>query len=207
MLVGHYAPALVAHRLAPTAPLWILVLAAQVVDVGFMVLGLLGVEAAALSPDEPRLVVTSGVWTHSIPATIAWAMLSGAVAWLATRDRRASLAIGAVVASHFVTDLFVHVPDLPVGFEQAPAVGFGLWLYPPLAWGLECALVVVAGAWLAARSDARARRRLWALVGGLVVLQTLAEFVIPTPSSFLAFAGSALGTYAAVCVAARWVEG
>lgn len=206
MLVGHYAPAFVARRLAPSAPLWLLLLAAQAVDVGFMVLGLAGIEGARLASEEPRLVVTAGVWTHSLPMTVVWAAVVGAAAWRTLGDRRASVAVGAVVASHWLTDLLVHTPDLPLGFRQEPAVGLSLWLHPPWAWALEVALLGGAAAWLAPALRPRERRRLAYLVGGLLLLQTASEFLIPTPTSFAELAASALLVYALVSGAGAWVE-
>ncbi len=196
MLAGHYAPALLAHRYVPGAPLWALLLAAQAVDVGFMVLGLFGIESAALSQHVPKLVVTAGVFTHSILATIVWSVVCGLVA-ARLAGRKVGVAIGLVVASHWLTDLLVHTPDLPLGITQEPAVGLGLWLHPPWAWALECGLVVAAYAVLRPHLTAGSKRALGLLVGLLLLLQTLSEFVVPTPASFAELAASALAVYAA----------
>ena len=206
MLVGHYAPALLARRLAPRAPLWSLLLAAQAVDLGFMLLGLVGIEGARLSSETPRLVVTSGVWTHSLPMTVVWGLALGGLAGLATRKVQTGVAVGLVVASHWFTDLLVHTPDLPLGFEQEPAVGLSLWLHPPWAMVLELVLLGGCAGLLVPVLPSGQRRRLAVLVAGLAVLQLLSELVIPTPTSFAALAASALGLYAAVAVAGVWVE-
>jgi len=198
MLTGHYAPAIALHRLTPTAPLWAYLLAAQAVDVAFMLLGLFNIESAALSNDVPRLVVTAGVWTHSLPATAAWSLAAAALTYAILRNARAAATIAACVASHWLTDYFVHTPDLPLGFTQHPAVGLGLWLHPPWAWALECGLLLAAAAFLAPTLQGTAKRRLWSLVIGLLVLQTLSEFVIPTPPTFAELAASALAVYTAV---------
>lgn len=200
MLAGHYAPAFIAHRLVPRAPLWALLLAAQAVDVGFMLLGLFGIEGARLAGHEPRLVVTAGVWTHSLPATAIWAVTCGLLAARLLGSRSAGVAIGAVVASHWFADLLVHTPDLPLGLTQEPAVGLGLWLHPPWAWALECGLVLASCGWLALRLPATARRRALGLGAALVGLQTLSEFVIPTPPVFGQLAASALAIYAATAL-------
>lgn len=206
MLAGHYAPALIAARMAPKAPLWGLLLAAQAVDVGFMILGLAGIEGAALSPTAPRLVVTAGVWTHSVPMTVVWSVGIGVLAGVLARDRIVGTAVGITVASHWLADLLVHTPDLPLGLSQEPAVGLSLWLYPPLGWALECVLLAGAAAWLGASLEEPARRRLGIVVAGLIGLQTLSEFAIPTPGSFAELAASALVLYAAVAGAGAWVD-
>lgn len=195
MLAGHYAPALMLHRTFANVPLWALMIAAQAVDIGFMVLGLFGIEGAQLSHHEPKLVVTAGVWTHSLPATVVWALAGGVLAAWLLRDRRAGIAIGLAIASHWLCDLLVHTPDLPLGFTQEPAVGLGLWLHPPWAWGLECGLLVLGTWWLRGGLKPAAVRVLLPAVGGLLVLQTLAEFIVPTPVEFAGLAASAMAIY------------
>ncbi len=207
MLVGHYAPALLAYRASrgqAGAPFWVLLLAAQAVDVGFMLLGLVGVEGARLAQTAPKLVVTAGVWTHSVPATIVWSVVLGALAGRIWRG--AALPVGLVVASHFAADLLVHTPDLPVGFSQEPALGLGLWLHPPWAWALECAFVLAATVRLAPAVQQRESRRLWVLCATLLGIQTLSEFVIPTPPAFGGLAASALALYAGVAAFGWWVQ-
>ena len=48
--------------------------------------------------------------------------------------------------SHWLLDLLVHRGDLPIlpgNIGNLPELGFGLWRYPVVSAGLECALVVV----------------------------------------------------------------
>ncbi|MBX2803214.1 MAG: hypothetical protein KTR31_36375 [Myxococcales bacterium] len=206
MFAGHYAPALLARRVAPEAPLWALLLAAQAVDFGFMFLGLAGVEGAALQQEAPRLVITEGVWTHSVPMTVVWSVAMGALAWLVTRRGAVAVAIGLVTASHWLTDLLVHTPDLPLGFVQEPAVGLSLWLYPPASWVLEVLLLLAATAWLAPRLAPAQRRRVWGLTGILVLLQSLSEWVLPPPITFSELAVNALLAYVLIAVVGWWVE-
>lgn len=204
MLVGHYAPALALRRLAPTVPLWGLLLAVQAVDVGFFALVFAGVESGSLDADRlPRLLVEHGVWTHSLLMSAAYAAGCVVVGALMSRAREGAV-IGAAVLSHWFADLVVHAPDLPLTLEQGSAVGLGLWTIPVAAWLLEVGLVLAAGHWLAAAGGNRSRLR--ALVLGLVVLQTLSEFVIPLPPDDVALGITALPLYFAIAAAGWWVE-
>jgi hypothetical protein len=45
--------------------------------------------------------------------------------------------MGAAVLSHWVLDLMVHVPELPLGGETAAKVGLGLWNVMPPSLMLE----------------------------------------------------------------------
>lgn len=206
MLVGHFAPALAIRATTDRVPLWALVLGTQAVDVLFFALVIAGVEGAAVRPDEtPRLVVTAGIWSHSLVMTAAYFAASVAIGAALRRPREGAL-VGIAVASHWVTDLVVHAPDLPLVLDQRTAVGLGLWHVPLAATLLEVALVAGAAAWLQRSYDPRARRRLWIFVGALIVLQLASDLVVPAPDSDLALAPMALAVYGAATGAARWVE-
>ncbi|MFC0186135.1 hypothetical protein ACFFJX_28375 [Pseudarcicella hirudinis] len=43
------------------------------------------------------------------------------------KDLGASVLIGVCVLSHWILDLFVHIPDLPITPGASEYVGFGLW--------------------------------------------------------------------------------
>ncbi|MCO4763800.1 MAG: hypothetical protein KC502_19965 [Myxococcales bacterium] len=205
MLAGHFAPALVLRRAVPSAPLWALLLATQAVDVAFFCLGFGGLEHASLHDTAPRLVVTSGVWTHGLVTTIGWTIGLGLLARWRWKSRKVAVAIAIAVASHWVADLIVHTPDLPLGLTQEPAVGLGLWLHPVWAWALEMTLVTLGGLYLW-RGVSVGRGRLLALIVGFLALQSLSEFVIPNPASFTELGISALAVYAGATAAGWWVD-
>lgn len=207
MLVGHYAPALLLRaRGSSDVPLWALFLAVQAVDVGFFLLGFAGVEAARITPGgRPVLEVTSGVYTHSLPSAVALGLLCVLVGAALGRARAGAL-LGLAVASHWALDLIVHVPDLPLGLTQEPAVGLGLWRHPP--WSLVLELVLLAGSWavLRPRLVDGARRAGDQLVLALVALQLLSEYVVPVPTTMTSLGASALGLYVGCCALAWRVD-
>lgn len=206
MLAGHFAPAFALHRLRPTVPLWLLLLATQAVDVGFMVNVLADVESAQLRATQlPRLVVTRGVWTHSLLMTAVYAGAIVGVGAIVGRVRAAAV-VAAAMASHWVGDLLVHAPDLPLGLTQSPAYGFALWRWPLLAYGLELALLVAAGAWWINALPGPMRKRAVGLIAGLCALQTLSEFVVPLPPTDVDLAYAALPMFLLVALAGAWVE-
>lgn len=207
MLVGHFAPALAIRASSDRVPLWALVLGTQAVDVLFFALVLAGVEGAAMHPDaHPRLVVTAGVWSHSLPMTLAYGALAVAVGGLLKRPREGAL-IGLAVVSHWLADLLVHTPDLPLTLEQRSAVGLGLWRVPLAATALEVGLVLGGALWLQRTyGPGPARQRLWIFAGALVVLQLASDLVVPAPGTDTELAPMAWAVYAAATGAAVWVE-
>ena len=205
MLVGHYAPAFALRRLAPETPLWALFVAAQAVDIGFFLLAFAGVERAHLTLEAPRLVVTQGVWTHSLVATAVWAGAGAALArwrWGA----RAGLAVGVCVLSHWFADVIMHTPDMPVTLDPGTAVGLGLWMHPPWDYVFEVGLLALSWAWLRPVVQGRARKALDVCGGFLVILGTLAAFVIPTPLDIDQMGISALALYVGAALLARRVS-
>ena len=56
---------------------------------------------------------------------MVWSVLAAAIAYLFSRDRRTSIAIGALVFSHWVLDFIVY-SNLPLDFNNSQLVGLGL---------------------------------------------------------------------------------
>lgn len=205
MLAGHFAPALALRRLSPRAPLWALFGGAVAVDLGFFLLGFFGVETARLTLEPPRVVVTQGVYTHSLGMGLVWSALFGALAgrrW----GRGAGLAVGAAVLSHWFADVLVHTPDMPLGLSMDRGVGLSLWMRPTLAWGVEVGLLAAGWALLRGALPLVARPRLDGLVGVLIAFQTLSAFIIPTPLDPTLIGASGLAFFGAMIWLARRVD-
>ena len=208
MFAGHYTSAFVAKRAVPRAPLWALLLAAQFVDVLWVMAIMTGIEHVRLDPAlaSNPLDLYDMPWTHSLAASVVWAGVAFAGARrLFGFSTGASAAVAAVTLSHWFLDLVVHRPDLTIagGTEK---LGLGLWNYPFVAWLLEVVLVIASvryavGSW----PDSRAKNRCIALGALLVVLQTATSFG-PLPGSVGAMAMSTLIIYVLITFAGRWVE-
>jgi hypothetical protein len=199
MFAGHYAPALAAKRWFPEVPLWQLFVAVQSVDVLFFTLVPLGVEKLAIHPERPGLLAMELDWmpySHSLVATAVYAAAVAAIG----RDRRA-LALGLAVMSHWVLDLVVHTPDLPLMMGGGPRVGLGLWNWTFAAWGLELALLIGGLAVWGTRDQ-----RVIGLVVALMVVQTLTVFVVPLPPTPLLLAITSQASYLGFAVAAYFAE-
>jgi hypothetical protein len=103
-----------------------------------------------------------------------------------------ALVVAAAVFSHWVLDLLVHRPDLPL-YDDTAKVGLGLWNRPAVAFALEAALLF-GGMWLYFRTAPTQRTPM--VVFGLILLGTQAFvfFGSPPPSSSAA-ALTALSSY------------
>jgi hypothetical protein len=118
-----------------------------------------------------------------------------------------TLLVAAASFSHWVLDLIVHVPDLPL-YDDSAKVGFGLWRNVAISFPLEL-VVLGLGAWLYARAatfrNAKGRYAFWAFVAVLAVLQVVANFG-SAPTSPESMAVTALALYLVLALVAGWVE-
>jgi hypothetical protein len=204
MLAGHYSSALLAKRLAPAAPFWALALAAQLVDVFWAIFVMAGIEHLRLDPALPSnpLDLYDMPWTHSLVGALAWSAAAFVLAQAVWRSRAVSLAIAATVLSHWVLDLLVHRPDLPL-WPGSRKLGLAIWDYPAAALALELGLLSGA-AWLLS-SRVAWRRGLAILVVALAVFQLLVTLVPPIlPPAGVAVTGLAL--FVTVAIAAARIE-
>jgi hypothetical protein len=62
-------------------------------------------------------------------------------------DSKTSLGISALVFSHWILDIVVHHPDMPLlpgNLGQLPLLGMGLWNQAWLVWLIELIMVITA---------------------------------------------------------------
>jgi hypothetical protein len=131
--IAHCGVAFAAKRLAPRAPLGILLLAATLLDLLIFAFLLLGVERAG-----DRFPLNDYPWSHGLVMAVVWSLTVGAIIYPILRDRYTSLVIGLVVLSHWVLDFVAHDHDLPLLFRGSPLVGLGL----EYSWSHTGALVM-----------------------------------------------------------------
>jgi len=152
LIAGHFGFAAMVKSRERQAPLWALMLATVWLDIVFVPLLLAGIETL-----EPVAGTRGGYGANIIHADYTHSLLGAAVlsgifgiAAAARWSRRTGIVLGAVALSHWLLDLPVHradMPLLPANAGNLPKLGFGLWRFPPIAVGMELALVV-AGALL-----------------------------------------------------------
>ena len=157
MIAGHFGFAAGVKAKTPSVPLWTLMLACQWLDVVFAVLfafrieGMEPIQGAAQG--AYGAVIIHADYTHSLAGAALLSVLFAAVTafWY---GRVRGFILGLVVMSHWVIDLIVHRPDMPLLPGGKLRLGFGLWRYPAYSAGLELVLVV-AGSWLYWRAARR----------------------------------------------------
>ncbi|HYD94812.1 MAG TPA: hypothetical protein VEC01_05765 [Noviherbaspirillum sp.] len=207
MFVGHYSAAFVAHRLAPALPLPAWFIACQLIDLCWGTLVLLGVEKLRVIPDFTRsngLDLYFMPYTHSLSSAIIWSAAAAALSWLClsgTAGRaRIAVVVGLAVASHWMLDLLVHIPDLPLWYDSMK-VGLGWWNYRTFALLLELGLLGASLLFCMRLPGAR-RARYLALGAGMTALQLFSLYQQPAEPSSVAM--QLLAAYLGLTVAAWW---
>ena len=188
MFLGHFGVALGAKTQQPRVSLGTLFLAAQLADLVWLTLLLLGVERVNIVTHATAANALDFVhypFTHSLLGEVVGGILLGLIYWLVRRNAKGALLVGLLVPSHWLLDLVVHQPDLPLFPGASPLLGWGLWNHLAITQVVEFALLG-AGLWLYVwRTRARngvGRYGLLELVAFLV-LSHLASIFSPPPAS------------------------
>ncbi len=172
--------------------------AAMFVDLLWPILLLLGIEHVRIQRGATRfspLDFYDYPWTHSLVMGIAWGILFAIVYWAVTRYGRGALVVGLCVVSHWLLDVIVHRPDLPLFPGGGPKVGLGLWNSPIATIGIESAIFAISI--LIYRDTVKPRDRIgsvafWAFVLFLAAVYIASASGAPPPSvRALAYVGLA----------------
>lgn len=190
MFIGHFGLGFGAKRLAPDVSLGTLFLAAQLADLLWPTLLLMGVEEVRIDPGITvftPLDFVSYPWSHSLVTMAVWGALFAVVYKLARRSRpAAAVLLAALVASHWVLDFVTHRPDLPLTPGGSERYGLSLWNSVPGTLAVELALFL-GGVFLYVRStgprDRTGTIALVALVLFLLVVYATNLFGSPPPTT------------------------
>ena len=130
MFIGHYAVALAAKKAAPRTSLGTLFMAAQLVDLIWPLLLLLGIEHVRIDPGNTAFTPLDFYdypVTHSLAGAAMWAFLMGILYRVIRHDVRGGVVVAACVFSHWILDFVTHRADLPLWFTGSTRLGAGLW--------------------------------------------------------------------------------
>jgi len=209
MFVGHFAAGLGLKRAAPAVSLGTLFLSVQFLDLLWPTLLLAGVEQVEIRPGAagPPLAFTHYPISHSLALVLLWSVLFGLAHYGLRRSLRSALVLALAVSSHWILDLIVHYPDLPLAPGTTARFGFSLWASTPISLTLEL-ILFGAGAILYLRAT-RASDRIgtigfWLLAALLLGIH-LGNIFGPPPPSVTAIAWVGQAQWLLV-LAGYWVD-
>jgi len=158
--INHAATALVVKKRFPQAPLPLLLISVQLIELLWVVLNYLGIEYSTTEATVSSILDVHLVhmpYSHSIISTLILA----SIAWLVIRywAGRTSITIAVVIAlaSHVVLDLLTHTQDIAIApFMDSGKLGLGLYRVPFAAfvaetvYGIICWRIYRGSWWLLA---------------------------------------------------------
>jgi len=216
MLVGHVGAGLAVKVYEPRLNLGVLLIAALFPDLLLWALVLSGIEslAAPVTIGPPRFFSFFFPYSHGLLASVFWSLLTATLGWLLAptylaRRLKLAWALALAVFSHFMLDLLVHVPDLPVIGPASPKLGLGLWRHMPVAVLLEV-LLAVFGLVIYLRAIPLSRPRAFIVATIVVVtavLTAVGPYLAGPPPGATVLALSSLATLLVVVLVGFYVEG
>jgi hypothetical protein len=149
-------------------------------------------------------------YTHSLLGSVIWAGVAYALfRWVIVKKNSVALVVALAVFSHWLFDLIVHTPDLPLWSDASPKLGLGLWQNAIATFALEAALLVAA-LWLYLRSTsattAVGKYGMGVFVAFLLVVNVVNIFGPPMGDSQGGLAIFALTSYFLFAAVAFWLD-
>lgn len=187
MFIGHYAVGLASKKVAPRASLGVLIAAPILLDLLWPVFLLTGLERVAITPNPNpflRLEFISYPVSHGLVAVVGWATLFAALYFGIVRYALGAIVIWIGVVSHWLLDLVVHRPDLPL-YAGSRLLGLGVWNHRWLTVAIETAMFFIA-IWTYQRTTRPKNRMgqygMWAFFLFLLAAYAATIFGPPPPS-------------------------
>lgn len=181
MFIGHFATGLVTKKYTPSLSLALMFFAVQFLDILWPILVLFGIETVSIEEGITKLNpldFTYYPYSHSLLMSIVWGVLLGVVYFIITRNRTNSLILGALVPSHWLLDLIVHRPDLPLSPFSSIKVGLGLWNHPMAEILIEFTFFFASVFLYYTVRKPKKRIAFWSLIVTLLIVQLMNFLVL-----------------------------
>jgi LexA-binding, inner membrane-associated putative hydrolase len=197
MFLGHYAVALAAKRVAPRTSIGTLIFAAQWLDELWPILLLAGVEHVRIVPGlmaaNPLDFVSYPI-SHSLLMAVVWGAVIGGIYGAVRRYVTGAWVVGLAVVSHWVLDVVMHRPDLPLWPGSATRLGAGLWNSIAASTVVELLLLAIGLVIYLRATRARDWIGNWSLAAmvGLLFVIYIGGFFGPPPKNERSLALTAL---------------
>ena len=188
MFIGHYGAGFAGKKVDGRPSLGTLFFAAQFLDLLWPVLILTGIESVKIVPGlmaASPLDFTNYPYSHSLFFTVLWGILFGVVYFLMRKNLKSSILLGSLVVSHWVLDLIVHRPDLPIFPWSELKAGLSLWNSVPVSFIIEVSIFSIGVFFYISTTKAKNKTgnfALWGLIIFLGVIYIMSVFGAPPPS-------------------------
>lgn len=139
--INHAATALVVKKKYPQAPMWLLLISVQLMELLWVAFNYLGFEYSSTNATVSSIMDVHLVhmpYSHSIFSTIIVAFLAWFVLSKWFHKPKMAFAVAIAISSHIVLDLLTHTQDITlVPFFESEKLGLGLYAIPMIALLIE----------------------------------------------------------------------
>jgi hypothetical protein len=196
MFIGHYGVGFAGKKVDNKPSLGTLFFAAQFLDLIWPVFILTGIEKVKIEPGlmaANPLDFTYYPFSHSLLFAVVWGTIFGIIYFIIRKNIKGSILLGLLVLSHWILDLIVHRPDLPIFPWGNLKVGFGLWNSVPFSVAVELFIFAVGAYFYSSVTKPKNKKgtyTFWGLIIFLVLIYAANVFGSPPPSvEAIGFAG------------------
>jgi membrane-bound metal-dependent hydrolase YbcI (DUF457 family) len=216
MFIGHYGIAFALKRAYKELSIGWLFVAVQLVDIVWTVLILFGIEKVAIVPGITKANLLDFYhypYTHSFVAFLFWSGLVFLICiFMKNKTGLSKLKFGLILAfavfSHFLLDVIVHRPDIPLAGSDSFKIGMGLWNNVAFAYILE-ALIFIGGVLLYFKSGLlkTKKRKIGLIVFAVcLMIMNLINLLGPPPLNTNMVASSGLVVYIVIALIGFWID-
>jgi len=213
MFVGHYAASLALKKFEKRASLGVLFLAVQFVDILFFPFVLLGIERINIIENytqSTHFQLEYMPYTHGLFASVLWAGAAYALfRWVIVKKQGVAVVVALAVFSHWLFDLIMHTPDLPLWSDTSLKLGMGLWNNAIATYAFE-AVLLLGALWLYLKSttasSAVGKYGMVVFVVFLLLVNIMNIFGPLQSDSKVALSVSALAAYLLFAAIAFWLD-
>ena len=196
MFIGHYGVGFAGKKVDNKPSLGTLFFAAQFLDLIWPVFILTGIEKVKIEPGlmaANPLDFTYYPFSHSLLFAVVWGTIFGIIYFIIRKNIKGSILLGLLVLSHWILDLIVHRPDLPIFPWGNLKVGFGLWNSVPFSVAVELFIFAVGAYFYSSVTKPKNKKgtyTFWGLIIFLVLIYAANVFGSSPPSvEAIGFAG------------------
>lgn len=176
MFVGHIGAGLALKKINPQINVAWPVFFALFADFLLGIFMLLGWEKFSVPENfaQKHYLIFHFPYSHGLLASLVWGLLISYMAFFITRNYGFAFILALAFLSHFLLDLLVHLPSIPLTGENSAKLGAGLWENMPLALFIEFGVLTLGWGLYLFSSKAHFFRKFSA--GMLLALLTVTQY-------------------------------
>lgn len=139
--INHAATALVVKKKYPQAPMVLLLISVQLVELAWVALNYLGIEYSTTEATVSSVLdvhLAHMPYSHSVISTLIVASIAWLIIYKGFHRPKIAVATAIAISSHVILDILTHSPDIAImPFTELNKLGLGLYSVPMAGFVVE----------------------------------------------------------------------